>query len=587
MDSEMYLFAENAAELPGMPVIVLMLLGGLGALLVGMRMMQLATERLATSGLKNLFTKTANSKLAGVGIGTLSTMIVQSSGATTVMVVGFVNAGVMTLSQAVSYIMGANIGTTITAQIVALGGLSSSSFPLSEIIISLTLLGIILTMFLAKKYPKVGTAGELFSGLGLLFLGLSVMTTYMNYTFEANPAILQFLANTTNPFLLLFIGILLTVVAQSSSAVTSIILALAISMAGSGTELCGGGNGVLYLILGSNIGSCSTALISAIGSTTNGKRASVIHLLFNVFGSLIFFIVLICWPQAFESTFRAWFPDAPATQIAMFHTFFNTFCTLVFLPFTNMFVWLSKKIVPDRKKKKKPEDVSDELLDRRFLATPGIALNQAIMYYHLMAKEALDDLNLALDGFIRKDKEHKKDVDEKEARVLRMSRELTAFIVEINTHGISEDGSRKLAEMQLDIADIVRLSEVADNITGYTRHEVDENLEFSPAIYPELAEMKALLKKQFDDCQTIVDNPSLDLLSRTRKTEDAIDAQRTKMISGHMERLSKGQCHPSSSGVFINLVGNLERCGDHLNFIAERSCSSLIAKEKGVLPPHP
>lgn len=567
---------------------VLMLMGGLGALLVGMRMLQLATEKLATSGLKNLFAKTANSKLAGVGIGTLATMIMQSSGATTVMVVGFVNAGVMTLTQAVSYIMGANIGTTITAQIVALGGLSSESFPLTQILIALTLVGIIMTMFLEKKHPKAGYVGELISGLGLLFLGLEVMTDYMDEVFEANPQIMTFLANATNPLLLLLLGIVLTVIAQSSSAVTSIILALAISLASQGQEICGGGNGVLYLILGSNIGSTSTALISAIGSTTNGKRASVIHLLFNTFGSVIFFIILICWKDAFSMTFKAWFPNAPATQIAMFHTFFNVFCTLIFLPFTKMFVKLSELIVPDKKKKKTEEDISNELLDSRFLKTPGIALNQAVMYYHLMAKEAHEDLNLALDGFVNKNKKRKDEVDEKEARVLRMSRKLTGFIVEMTAEGLSESASRRVSKMQLDIADIVRLTEVADNITGYTRHEVDENLHFSDAIFPELQEMKVLLDQQFANVDKIVDAPSLSLLTKTRTMEDKIDDQRTAMIKGHMDRLSHGQCDPNSSDVFINLVGNLERCGDHLNFIAERACQELTSKGKEEdAPMHP
>ena len=556
--------AETASSSPTIAVIVLLLCGGLGCLLIGMRLLQDACEKLATTGLKKLFAKTANHKLAGVGIGTLATMIMQSSGATTVMVVGFVNAGIMSLSQAVGYIMGANIGTTITAQLVALGGLSSDVFPLTEIFISMTLIGVILQMAFHKRAPKAALAGDMLSGLGLLFLGLKVMTDNMQSLFLQNEAISSFLTNIQNPFLLLLIGIVLTCLAQSSSAVTSIVLALAMA----GATIGGSGNGVLYVILGSNIGSCSTALLSAIGSTTNGKRTAVIHLLFNVFGSVLFFIVLLCWPQCNEMTFVKMFPDAPATQIAMFHTFFNVLCTILFLPLSNMFVFLSKKIIPDKKAKHDHYD----LLDERFLETPELALSQATLFYHQMAKEALDDLLLALQGFVNRDESLSAKVDDQENEVLRKSKELTSYLVNITARGgLTQTSSDKLSNLQLDIADIVRLTEVADNITGYTRHEVHDELSFSAVVFSQIEEMKNLLIKQYHQVSEIVDHPSAELWKKTAETEDAIDALRTTMVKDHMKRLSDGECKPQNSNVFINLVGNLERCGDHLNFIAERS----------------
>lgn len=550
---------------------ILLMVGGLGALFVGMNMLQAATEKLATGGLKKLFKKTANSKLAGVGIGTLATMIMQSSGATTIMVVGFVNAGVMTLAQAVTYIMGANIGTTITAQIVALGGLSSSSLPLTQIIISLTLVGVIMRMICHKRWPKVAFAGDMITGLGLLFLGLNTMTTNMSALLTDNEAIKNALTSLTNPFLLLLIGIVLTALAQSSSAITSIVLALAMA----GAVVGGSGNGVLYLILGSNIGSCSTALLSAIGSTTNGKRTAIIHLLFNVFGSIIFFIILICWPNAMESTLAKWFPNSPATQIAMFHTFFNVVVTILFLPFTKFLVFLASKIVPE--KGKNPEE---DLLDSRFLATPEVALTQAISYYHIMAKLALDDLNMALDAFVAKDGNKKSQIDDLENKVLRMSKELSGFIVQISANGVSEESQKRISRMQLDIADIVRLTEVADNITGYTNHEINDELTFSPVVFDDLKIMKGKIEEMFATVDKIVDKPTLDALNVARKMEDGIDDMRTSMVKGHLKRLESGECKPQNSNIFINLVGNLERCGDHLNFIAERSCSDLLPKDE-------
>ncbi|MFA6874612.1 MAG: Na/Pi cotransporter family protein [Bacilli bacterium] len=564
-------------------IYVLVFLGGLGALLVGMRLLQEATEKLASSGLKKLFKKTANNKWDGVGIGTLATAIMQSSGATTVMVVGFVNAGVMSLEQATCYIMGANIGTTITAQIVALGGLSSASFPLTEIIVSTTIAGVILRMFWGKKHPKTAQIGDLIAGLGLLFLGIYVMTNQLTGIFDSNAQIKQVLTSplTDNEFLnaicLLLIGVALTVVAQSSSAVTSIVLALAMSGAVIGGERVGGGvgNGVFYVILGSNIGSTSTALISAIGSQTNGKRASVIHLLFNLFGSFLFFVFLNLWPSFNEMTFSRWFENE-SEAIAMFHTFFNVFCTLIFLPFTKIFVWLAEKMVPQKARKVK----HSPLLDPRFLETPELAAVQANTFYHQMAKLAMDDVNRSLAAFKEKDTNAREGVLKRESQVMDMSRELTPYIVNItsNTAGVSENTTNRLAKMELDIADIVRLSEIADNITGYTAHVVHDELVFSPVVYAELDQMSQFLNEQFGNCESIVDHPSLAMLKKTRALEDQIDNQRTRMVKEHVERLAAGSCNPVNSTVFISLVGGLERCGDHMNFISERSCAELLKK---------
>ena len=542
---------------------VLLIVGGLAAFLVGMNLLQQATEKLATGSLKKLFSKTSKNPFFGLGIGTLATMIMQSSGATTVMVVGFVNAGAMTLAQATSYIMGANIGTTITAQIVALGDL-----PISQVMIALTMLGVVLQQFFAKKKEKVGDIGSMIIGLGLLFLGLEVMTNHMKSLINGIPQIQNFLTAVNNPFLLLLIGIVSTALVQSSSAITSIVIALTMA----GATVGNGGNSVLFLILGTNIGSTSTALLSAIGSTVNGKRSAVIHLLFNFFGSLLFFILLMCVPQFNDVTFAKWFKDSPQEQIAMFHTFFNLACTIVFFPFIKVFVKLATWIVPE---KKSESSNVDELIDERFLKNTAIAFAQSIRYYHEITKIAFQDLNLAIDAFFEKNVEKKKEIDAIQDEVLRMSRKLTEYIVKIQSLGVSEDINSRLSKMQLDVADVIRLTEVADNITGYTMHEVNNGLVFSNVVFGQLAKMKELLAKQFDNAEKIVEKPTLYLLLESQKIENEIDDQRTLMIKQHMDRLSKGECKPQNSNVFVNLVGNLERCGDHLNFICERSCSTL------------
>lgn len=540
---------------------VLLIIGGLAAFLVGMKLLQESTERLATTGLKKLFSRTANKNIVGVGIGALATMIMQSSGATTVMVVGFVNAGVMTLAQATAYIMGANIGTTITAQIVALGDL-----PITQFMIALTIVGFALEMIFAKKHEKVAEIGTLVVGLGILFIGLFIMTEYMSVIFDEVPEIATWLTNMSNPFVLFLVGILTTVMFQSSSAITSLVLAMAMS----GVVVGGSGNGVLFLILGTNIGSTSTALISSIGSTVNGKRAAIIHLLFNVFGSIIFFIIFLCWPSFNEMTFQAWFKDYPQFQISMFHTFFNVVCTIIFFPFIKLFVKLATLMVPD--KKKKSQENIDDIIDERFLTNTAIAYSQCITYYHLISKKALDDLNIAIDAFVNKEDSKKKEIDDIQNEVLRMSRNLNDYIVKVVSAGVNETANTRLSKMQLDIADIIRLTEVADNLTGYTSHEIKDGLNFSPIVYEQIDKMKTLLNEQYENASKITEDPNDELFHSSQKLEDEIDDLRTEMVKGHMERLSKGECVPENSNIFINLVGNLERCGDHFNFICERAC---------------
>ena len=289
---------------------VIGLLAGLGALLIGFKLLSDNIEKLATSGLKKLFNKTSKNRWVGIGIGAAVTAIIQSSGASTIMIVGFVNAGLMSLFQATAMIMGANIGTTITAQIASLG-----SFDVALYATLLVFIGAFMNMLCKKEKPK--TIGLALAGLGLVFLSLDLMKGSMK-VFSDSPAFTNLLSSVNNPFLLLFIGIILTALLQSSSALTTILIA----MVTAGLSIGDSPNSIIYVILGTNIGSCVTALLSSFGASINGKRASLIHLMFNTFGSLVFFLVLLLWPTFMENTFMAWFPGAPGTQIAMFHTFF-------------------------------------------------------------------------------------------------------------------------------------------------------------------------------------------------------------------------------------------------------------------------
>ena len=385
--------------------IVMMILGGLGAFLMGMTSLSDNMSRLAHGRLQQMLNKTAKSRLAGVGIGTAVTMIAQSSSLTTVMVVGLVNAGVMTLFQATAVIMGANIGTTITAQIVAL-----NSFDVATFALSLTAIGVFVAMF--SKKEKVKSIGSALAGLGLIFVGLDFMSSAMDFDpgTPAYNAITSVLSSVNNPVLLLLIGIVVTAIVQSSSAVTAII----ITMASTGLIIGGGGNAVYYVVIGSNIGTCVTALLSSIGASANAKRAATIHFMFNFFGAIIFTIFLLCWPSFAEMVLVKLFPGHPETQIAMFHTFFNVVCTILFLPFVNLFVKLSNYIVRDKKTKAAPTEAGTLTaeMDQRLLRSPSVALGYLYQETGKVFTFAMNTLTESFDAFLAKDVSVKQKVTE-------------------------------------------------------------------------------------------------------------------------------------------------------------------------------
>lgn len=531
---------------------ILLLMGGLGAFLMGANLVSKNIGKLANKKIRDLFNKTSNNKLVGVGIGAASTAIVQSSGLTTIMVVGLVNAGIMTLFQATTVIMGANIGTTITAQIAAL-----QAFDFDKFAIALTCVGALMVM-LTKK-DKLKTIGYSIAGLGLIFMGLYLMKFSME-EYSESEAVKTFLMHISNPFLLLFIGIVLTALVQSSSAITSIL----ISMAGAGLVIGNGGNAILFLILGSNIGSCVTAIMSSIGASRNAKRAGLIHLMFNTFGSIIFFILLVSWPGFMASTFERWFPNLPSTQIAMFHTAFNVICTMLFLPFTNVFVWLATKLIKD----KKEEPSFTTYLDKRFLATPTIALEALVRETIMMLDMAMDSVNTSLTGFIEKDESKNDEVFKLNDQISEVSKGITNYLVETATKHLSFNDEQEVSALHHNNGGVVRVSELADNITKYTVKSVKDNLVFSDSVYVQLKEMYDTLKELAEETKKTVETTNKRYLPKVDELEEKIDNMRKTLISNHIERMNAGTCRPASSSVFINLVSNLERIGDHLSYIA-------------------
>lgn len=538
---------------------VITILAGCGVFLLGFKLLSDNMEKLAGNGLKRLFNKTSDKKLVGVGLGAAATAVVQSSAITTVMVIGFVNTGIMSLKQAATIIMGANIGTTITAQIVAL-----QAFNLNVFFMALAFIGMAMNMF--SKKDKVRLAGIALAGLGIVFVGLDVMSGAMEGE-RIHAALETVLSKATNPAFLLFIGVAFTALIQSSSAVTTIIIAMAMQ----GLIVGGGGNAVLYVILGSNIGSCVTALISSIGTSVNARRASIIHLLFNVIGTVIFMVVLLIFPQFQEKTFERWF-SSPETQIAMFHTFFNVLCTLMFLPFTNVLVKLAMLIVPETKTEEKAEETECGAkfvyMDKRFLNSPALAISQLKKETFRMADMAMASLATAFNGFIRRDVSTVEKVAANNEQIADLSKSISDYLVKVSAAGPSLEDEKKISALHNNVGDIVRISELADNLTKYTRKTINENLTFSPVVGTKLSEMYALLQEQYSLVKRIVLMKEYNIMNESDETEDRVDNMRRSLIADHIDRMQRGECNAENNPVFINLVSNLERVGDHLNYVA-------------------
>lgn len=522
------------------------LLAGTGVFLVGVHLLTVNIEQLATGKIKDLFSKTADKRLVNVGVGVASTALIQSSGVTTVLIVGFVNVGIMNLYQATAMIMGANIGTTITAQIASL-----SAFPITTYIQLLVFIGIMMSMVCKKDGNK--KAGMITAGLGLIFIGLSLMSDSM----KDNRAVIQGVFETvTNPFLLFLIGIFLTALVQSSSAITSVIIAMSVA----GLTIGTGGNEVLFIILGTNIGSCVTALMSSASAGANAKRASLIHFMFNTFGSVIFFVILICVPQFMEITFAKWF-SSPATQIAMFHTFFNVVCTVVFLPFCNVFVKISEVLIKEKK------TVSVTNLDERMLTSPSIAITQIEKEMLFLSDTAMDAFRTAYQSFDKADASFIESAQKQIAAAGEIYSRVISYLVQLSAQSNLADEQR-IADLHNNLGDIMRIAEIADNFTKYTKKTVEHKLEFSDSVKAELREMVGSIERLYKLTSELISDKNSNLLVDIDFEENKIDNYRKRLINDHIRRLNEGKCKPESSGVFINLVSNIERLGDHLTYIA-------------------
>ncbi len=541
---------------------LLTLLAGIGVFLVACQMMSSNLEAASSEKLKKLFSKASDNKLLGVGIGTLGTAAIQSSGATTVMTIGFVNAGIISLAQAATIIYGANIGTTVTAQIVALGMFGGNSVSTSVIFSAFAGLGAFLSIF-AKKSSAI-TLGGILAGFGLLFVGLELMSSSMD-SFAALDGVKTFLAGISNPLILVVLGALFTAIIQSSSVMTSIALAMVVS------GLIGIDQGI-FLTMGSNIGSCVVAVIAGLTSGTNAKRTALIHLLFNCSGVILFLLAAFAlgwFDVSFGSVFEKMFPSAPQTQLAMFHTFFNVLTVAVMLPLTGALVSLVKRMIPDGPL---PHDSEFSLrcVDDNMLRTPPVAVSQVKREILRMADIALQNLDRSLEMATQQDFSYLPLFKRSERELNFINRELIGFIVRlIGKSGLGEKDRSYLSGTYRNIRDLERIGDYAENIVEYAVALSDSGRRFSDDARYEISQLKELLHRLYKFCMDAYQNEDLASLEKANEIEEQIDDYTKSMEEGHIARMEMGICTPSVGAQYLELSSNAERMADHMINVAK------------------
>ena len=534
-------------------------IGGLGMFLYGMNIMADGLQKSAGGKMQKLMGFLTKNRLMAILVGAGVTAIIQSSSATTVMVVGFVNAGMLELAQAVGVIMGANIGTTITAWIVSMSEWGSIMKP--EFFAPL-LLGIGAFLVLFTKSEKKKKVGEILVGFSILFIGLSFMSDAIKPYRDAPVFADAFAVLGKNPVLAILAGAVVTAIIQSSSASVGILQTLAL-------------NGVVnwqsavFITLGQNIGTCVTALISSAGAGKNAKRASIIHLLFNVIGAVIFGIIMFILfrfnPVWGSSTINS-------VEISIFHTVFNVLNTLMLVPFADKLVKLSTYIIREDKSEEQPEiSASGEMrrhLDERILGNPAFAMDAVLGEVNVMGQSTLLNLKKSLEGIETGNKETIRSVFQNEKIINEMEKILTAFLVRVDNLSLTEEQHQVIKNLFYTVSDLERVGDHAENIAELADNMRKDDVTFS--------------KKGFKDLKLISSETILALESALKarelsSTQDAIqeadyernvDKLEDELREKHIQRLSKGKCEPESGVVFLDLISNLERIADHATNIA-------------------
>ncbi len=527
---------------------VLTLFGGLALFLFGMNFMSQGLQKAAGDRLRGVLTAISKKRIIGVLFGALFTAIIQSSGATTVMVVTFVDGGMMSLAQSVGIIFGANIGTTITAQLV--------SFKLTGIAPVILLIGVIVFLFFKK--PLMKKVGEIILGFGALFLGISMMSDSMAQLADID-GVKNTLASLTNPFLAILVALLITIVVQSSSVTVSIFLLMA-GQGLIGLDTC------FFAILGCNIGSCTPAVMAAFRAKKDAKRAALIHVLFNVVGLIVIGIFLAFAKGPFEEFIMSISGGDLKRAVANTDTIYKVFQTILLYPFAGGLVALSKKLIP-----------GDDHLDEGYklahisdttTVSPAAVLAEAESEIIRMGHMASENLKAAYEGFVNQDKDAVEAVYKKEKYIDYLSHEITDFLVESNRMQLPVSDSKKIGGLFHAVNDIEGIGDHAENIADATLRCIDDGLEFSKKALAGLTNMYDEAARGLEIALEMIEHTDRDKLKEMIIIEDVVDEMEIDLQNDHIKRMAKGKCTPEAGLVYSDIVTGLERVSDHAMNVA-------------------
>ena len=544
------------------------LLGGLALFLYGMQMMSSGLEAAAGSRMKMILERLTANRFLGVLVGAAITAVIQSSSATTVMVVGFVNAGMMTLNQAVWIIMGANIGTTVTGLLIALD--------VGELAPMFAFVGVALVVFVKK--PQLQHIGQILAGLGVLFIGMDMMSSAMSPLRESE-AFINLMSTFSNPLLGILAGAGFTAVIQSSSASVGILQALA----NSGVI---GLPSAVFVLFGQNIGTCITAVLASIGTSRSAKRATIIHLLFNVIGTVIFTLLFLIFPIAYVvdgsltlpgalgQTIAGLMPASHAGQIALVHTSFNIITTIILLPLGNYLAKAAVKILPER-----PEDKADQLhleyLTPIQISSKDGGLGVSAIYVDQMQHElrrmmemAKDNVEASFRSVLNRDEEELEQVEKTEEYLDFLNKEISLHVSRLITYETNEKASAVVSSFFTISGNIERIGDHADNLAGYTRMLNKRNISFTGVAHDEISAMRDICLEGINDLLSL-NAGNVEWLADVSALEQRIDNMTSDYRRNHLERMRDGECSDEACILYSELLTDFERIGDHILNIAQ------------------
>lgn len=527
------------------------LMGGLGMFLYGMTIMGEGLQKAAGSKLKKIIEMLTSNVVMGVLVGAVVTGIIQSSSATTVMVVGFVNAGIMSLYQAIGVIMGANIGTTVTAQLV--------SFSLEDIAPIALGIGIIFYMFTSKEKTK--QVAEILIGFGLLFTGMEFMKQAVEPLSELESFRNALLFLSKNPVLGILAGFAITGIVQSSSASMGMLIALASQGLVPITA-------ALPILYGDNIGTCVTSLISSLGASRNAKRAAIMHLSFNVIGTLLFMILL---NKPIVAIVQYMDPANTARQIANAHTLFNIINVIILLPFSKYIVKLAERIVPIKEEEiELATENTTKYLDERMFETPSIALGNTVQEVIRMGEKSKKSYNYSIKGLLERDNKSIEKTFKSEKTVDMLHKNILSYLLKLSNTNINSEERIKADLLFHIVNDIERISDHAENIAEIDRMVIDTDCDFSEKAEKEMQSLSELILKNIENALEYIDTKEHRLFEEVEETEEKVNMLVKQYRNEHLRRLEEGVCTVDSGILFLDLLTNLERISDHCSNIAER-----------------